>query len=80
VKRLESFDRLEFEGNHHDTNPDWDAVLPDVDAETSGSAGTTRQSVVKRFVTSWSAGSHTSRHWAVGSVKMTLTLVKTASA
>ena len=32
---------------------------------TSGSAGTKRQSVVKRFVTSWSAGPHTSRHWAV---------------
>ena len=26
----------QFEGDQYDTNPDWDAELPDVDAETSG--------------------------------------------
>lgn len=26
----------QFEGDHYDTNPDWDATLPDVDAETGG--------------------------------------------
>lgn len=26
----------QFEGDHCDTNPDWDATLPDVDAETGG--------------------------------------------
>mgnify|MGYP002763479892 CR=1 FL=1 len=26
----------QFEGDHYDTNPDWDATLPDIDAETSG--------------------------------------------
>jgi len=25
----------QFEGDHYDENPDWDASLPDVDAETS---------------------------------------------
>jgi len=25
----------QFEGDHYDTNPDWDAALPDVNAETS---------------------------------------------
>jgi DNA-binding Lrp family transcriptional regulator len=24
-----------FEGDHYDTNPDWDAALPDVDAEAN---------------------------------------------